>query len=147
MVIMLDSIGRRELAEDVGREALTHLPNEAGLHFNLANTLGKLKQFSQAERHFLKATQLDTQNAKYHANLGALNIFLILIQMLLINLCCAYFRRFVSPMEEICSCGEKLFNCAQLGPKSADGQRQPADAAEECGQAKAAGLDLTHFGN
>lgn len=75
MVIMLDSIGRRELAEDVGREALTHLPNEAGLHFNLANTLGKLKQFSQAERHFLKATQLDTQNAKYHANLGALNIF------------------------------------------------------------------------
>jgi protein O-mannosyl-transferase len=72
---MLDSIGRRELAEDVGREALTHLPYEAGLHFNLANTLGKLKQFSQAERHFLKATQLDTQNAKYHANLGKIESF------------------------------------------------------------------------
>jgi protein O-mannosyl-transferase len=72
MMIMLDSIGRKEMAEKVGKEALNHLPNEAGLHFNLANTLGKLKQFARAEKHFLKATELDSQNAKYHANLGML---------------------------------------------------------------------------
>lgn len=54
----------------MGEEALQALPNEPGLHFNLANTLGKVRQFERAEHHFLRATALEPANAKYHANLG-----------------------------------------------------------------------------
>jgi Flp pilus assembly protein TadD len=62
--------GDRSRAEIVGEEALQALPNEPGLHFNLANTLGKVRQFERAEHHFLRATALEPANAKYHANLG-----------------------------------------------------------------------------
>jgi len=102
MVIMLDSIGKRELAEKVGKEALIHLPNEAGLHFNLANTLGKLKHFSRAEQHFLKASQLDPQNAKYHANLGKIkNNFSLLKKVFNYLFCLGIYRCALPPLEKI----------------------------------------------
>lgn len=49
-----------------------HLPNEPALHFNLANTLGKLNRYQESESHFLMATNLDPTNANYWANLGVL---------------------------------------------------------------------------
>ncbi|XP_054708383.1 protein O-mannosyl-transferase TMTC4-like [Uloborus diversus] len=72
MVIMLDSIGDLEKAEAVGREALRHLPFEASVHFNLANTLGKAGKYVESEEHFLKAIELHKNNPTYHANLGVL---------------------------------------------------------------------------
>lgn len=49
-----------------------HLPSEPALHFNLANTLGKLSRYEESESHFLLATNLDPGNANYWANLGVL---------------------------------------------------------------------------
>ena len=48
------------------------LPNEPALHFNLANTLGKLNRYKDSESHFLLATSLDPNNGNYWANLGVL---------------------------------------------------------------------------
>lgn len=62
-------------AEAVAREALQHLPSEASLHFNLANTLGKAGKYIESERHFLKAIELNDQNPTYHTNLGKFSIF------------------------------------------------------------------------
>ncbi|KAK4313661.1 hypothetical protein Pmani_015008 [Petrolisthes manimaculis] len=72
MLILLDSQGHYEPAIDVAHKALRHLPNEPALHFNLANTLGKLSRYQESESHFLLATNLDPTNANYWANLGVL---------------------------------------------------------------------------
>ncbi|PSN55969.1 Transmembrane and TPR repeat-containing protein 4 [Blattella germanica] len=72
MIIMLDSIGEMEKAESVAQEALTILPLEPSLHFNLANTLGKAGRFAEAEKHFTEAIGLDLKNAVYYTNLGVL---------------------------------------------------------------------------
>jgi Flp pilus assembly protein TadD len=57
-------------AESVAQEALTILPREPSLHFNLANTLGKTGRFIEAEKHFTEAITLDMKNAVYYTNLG-----------------------------------------------------------------------------
>ncbi|XP_050432156.1 protein O-mannosyl-transferase TMTC4-like [Adelges cooleyi] len=78
MIVMLDSIGELKRAENVARKALSILPDEPSLHFNMANILGKLNKYSESEKHFLTAIQLKnmTNNLKllalYHANLGVL---------------------------------------------------------------------------
>jgi len=57
-------------AESIAQEALTILPQEPSLHFNLANTLGKGGRFAEAEKHFMEAVGLDMKNAVYYTNLG-----------------------------------------------------------------------------
>ena len=59
-----------EKAETVAQEALSILPMEPSLHFNLANTLGKAGRFAEAEKHFTEAIGLDMKNPVYYTNLG-----------------------------------------------------------------------------
>nr|CAD7604858.1 unnamed protein product [Timema genevievae] len=70
MIIMLDNIGEMYRAELVAQEALSVLPMEPSLHFNLANTLGKAGRFAEAEKHFSEALALDPNNSVYYTNLG-----------------------------------------------------------------------------
>nr|CAD7202552.1 unnamed protein product [Timema douglasi] len=72
MIIMLDNIGEMYRAELVAQEALSVLPLEPSLHFNLANTLGKAGRFAEAEKHFSEALALDPNNSVYCTNLGVL---------------------------------------------------------------------------
>lgn len=72
MVIMLENLGNLMDAKSVAHEALSVLPDDPGLHFNLANTLGKMSLFPSAEEHFKKALKLAPNNAIYHSNLGVL---------------------------------------------------------------------------
>jgi len=57
-------------AEAVAREAITLVPRDPSLQFNLANTLGKRGRFAEAERHFMIAVDLDPLNAVFHSNMG-----------------------------------------------------------------------------
>lgn len=78
MIVLLESIGELKRAENVARTALSILPNEPNLHFNIANILGKIDKFVEAEKHFLAAIQLKHRSSKailvalYHSNLGVL---------------------------------------------------------------------------
>lgn len=80
MIVLLESIGELRRAENVARAALTILPNEPNLHFNIANILGKMDKFVEAEKHFLAAIQLKHLASRahvvtlYHSNLGELNL-------------------------------------------------------------------------
>ncbi|XP_018009245.1 protein O-mannosyl-transferase TMTC4-like [Hyalella azteca] len=71
-LILLDSRQQYETAVTTAHVALKHLPDEASIHFNLANTLGKLGRYKESEVHFLAATRLDPGNANYWSNLGVL---------------------------------------------------------------------------
>ncbi|OQR71624.1 transmembrane and TPR repeat-containing protein 4-like [Tropilaelaps mercedesae] len=87
MIILLDSLGRLPEAEKAAREALkrvvpatTNRPHKgtartdsvAELEFHLANALGKMERFHEAEEHFKKAILLRPGHASYHSNLGVL---------------------------------------------------------------------------
>ncbi|XP_076347219.1 transmembrane O-mannosyltransferase targeting cadherins 4 isoform X1 [Tachypleus tridentatus] len=72
MIIMLDSTGDLNKAESLAREALRYLPEESSLHFNLANTLGKIGKYQDSEWHFLHAIKLTKNNPSYYTNLGVL---------------------------------------------------------------------------
>lgn len=88
MIVMLDSIGELKRAENVAKKALSIMPNEPSLHFNMANTLGKLNKFSESEKHFLTAIQLKQKTndtklmALYHANLGIIHVSTFIIMIL-----------------------------------------------------------------
>lgn len=73
-LVLLDSLQRYQEVLDLGRTALIHNPKAASLHFNMANTLGKLRQFEKAEKHFLEALNLSPNNALYYSNLGRYNL-------------------------------------------------------------------------
>jgi len=76
MIVLLESIGKLKRAETVASIALSILPNEPNLHFNIANILGKMDRFEEAEKHFLIAVKLKHLAPKtqvvalYHSNLG-----------------------------------------------------------------------------
>lgn len=76
MIVLLESIGELKRAEKVARTALVILPNEPSLHFNIANILGKMDKFVEAEKHFVAALKLKHTLSKnrvvalYHSNLG-----------------------------------------------------------------------------
>jgi len=76
MIVLLESIGELKRAENVARTALSILPNEPNLHFNIANILGKIDKFVEAEKHFLAAIKSKHRSSKamlvalYHSNLG-----------------------------------------------------------------------------
>jgi Flp pilus assembly protein TadD len=69
-IVKLLCTGQMDKAESIAQEALTILPQEPALHFNLANTLGKAGRFAEAEKHFIEAIGLDMKNALYYTNLG-----------------------------------------------------------------------------
>jgi Tfp pilus assembly protein PilF len=54
----------------MGLEALSRLPDDPAIHFNLANTLGKEGHYEEAEETFKKAISLKPNQALYHTNLG-----------------------------------------------------------------------------
>lgn len=87
MIILLDSLGRLPEAEEAAREALKRIRSDsvttrgsqrsaikagsvAELEFHLANTLGKMERFKEAEEHFKKAIELKPRHASYYSNLG-----------------------------------------------------------------------------
>lgn len=70
MLVLLDSLKQYDEVLDLGKTALMHNPMSAALHFSIANTLGKVQQFEKAEKHFLEALNLNSNNALYYSNLG-----------------------------------------------------------------------------
>lgn len=70
-------VGKYEEAESTAMEALYILPTDAGIHFNLANSLGKLSRFSEAEKHFKIAIELNPNQGLYYVNLGNLDCLFI----------------------------------------------------------------------
>ncbi|XP_014244054.1 transmembrane and TPR repeat-containing protein 4 isoform X2 [Cimex lectularius] len=72
MIVLMDSLGESDRAEELALEALEILPDDPNLHFNLANTLGKKSQYEKAEEHFKQAIKLKPQQALFHTNLGVL---------------------------------------------------------------------------
>ena len=72
LIILNDNKKNYNKAITLANEALTVLSNDSGIHFNKANTLGKLGKYQESEKHFLKALKLDPNNSQYYANLGVL---------------------------------------------------------------------------
>ncbi|CAH1782005.1 unnamed protein product [Owenia fusiformis] len=72
MMILMDNLGKTEQVEGIGKQALNIVPDAPTIHFNLANTLGKAARFSDSEKHFLRAIDLDSGNAQYWSNIGVL---------------------------------------------------------------------------
>lgn len=70
MLVLLDSLKQYEEVLELGKTALMHNPMSAALHFSIANSLGKVRQFEKAEKHFLEALNLNPKNALYFSNLG-----------------------------------------------------------------------------
>lgn len=68
-------LGEHEKAVDIAMEALSVLPVEPTVHFNLANTLGKMKRYREAESHFKEAIRLKPNQAMYYVNLGKLWVY------------------------------------------------------------------------
>ena len=73
-LVLLYSMRLYQEAIKLGRTALMHNPKSPALHFSIANTLGKLQRFEEAEKHFMEALNLNPHNALYHSNLGNENI-------------------------------------------------------------------------
>ncbi|CAH0557925.1 unnamed protein product [Brassicogethes aeneus] len=71
-LVLLDSMERYDEVLEMGRTALMYNPKAPTLHFSIANTLGKIKDFPKAEGHFLEAINFSPTNALYHSNLGVL---------------------------------------------------------------------------
>lgn len=72
LIILADDLGDLLEAEILGRKALHEVPNSPQLHFALANCLGKLEKFPEAELEFQLAIAGDPENAQVFANLGVL---------------------------------------------------------------------------
>lgn len=72
LIILTSQEGNHRRAVTLAEEALKFLPNEPSIYFNMANALGKLGEFSDSERNFLKAIQLKEDNPQFHVNLGVL---------------------------------------------------------------------------
>lgn len=70
MIILHDNLGQSEEALKIAEKALMYIPEDAAIHFNLGNILGKKKFFERAEFHFKKALLLDSKNSVYYTNLG-----------------------------------------------------------------------------
>ncbi|CAK9832241.1 Protein O-mannosyl-transferase TMTC4 [Anthophora retusa] len=71
-ILLLDNLGKREDGLKVGYQALQFLPNDAFIHFNIANILGKTGNFDKAEVHFKNAISGNPTNAMFYTNLGVL---------------------------------------------------------------------------
>lgn len=67
---LLDDIGLSQKALDKGKEALKLFPDDASIHLNIANILGKLGSFLEAEIEFKISINLDRHNPLIYTNLG-----------------------------------------------------------------------------
>lgn len=70
IMILFDNADNCGKAVEHGKKALSFIKDDAGLHFTLANCLGKLERFEDAETHFHEAIRLSPHSANYWANLG-----------------------------------------------------------------------------
>jgi len=71
LVILLDELDRLQEARLLGEEGLLHFPDNPGLHFHLANTLGKLEEYEGSEEKYKTAIKLKP-TSMYFSNLGVL---------------------------------------------------------------------------
>ncbi|KAK0090426.1 hypothetical protein PV326_004130 [Microctonus aethiopoides] len=67
---LLDDLGMAEKALDKGKIAMGLFQNDPRIHLNVANILGKLERFSEAEVEFQHAAALDNTNPTIYTNLG-----------------------------------------------------------------------------
>lgn len=65
-------IGMREDALKIANQALQYLPNDASIYFNIANILGKVGNFVEAEIYFKNAISRNPKDAMFYTNLGVL---------------------------------------------------------------------------
>ena len=72
MILLLDDLGMREEALNTAHQALKFLPDDASIHFNIANILGKAGNFTEAEVHFRIAISKNPTDSMYYTNLGVL---------------------------------------------------------------------------
>ncbi|XP_033325456.2 protein O-mannosyl-transferase TMTC4 isoform X1 [Megalopta genalis] len=72
MILLLDDLGKRNDALNIAYRALDFLPDDASIHFNIANILGKVGNFVEAEVYFKKAISKDPTNSMFYTNLGVL---------------------------------------------------------------------------
>ncbi|XP_076247643.1 protein O-mannosyl-transferase F38B6.6 [Calliopsis andreniformis] len=72
MILLLDDLGMREKALKTAYQALEFVANDASIHFNIANILGKAGNFVHAEKHFKHAISKDPTDFMYYTNLGVL---------------------------------------------------------------------------
>lgn len=59
-----------ERALEQAKSAVKLLPNDATISLNIANILGKLERFADAEIEFQRAAALDPTNPTIFTNLG-----------------------------------------------------------------------------
>lgn len=72
IILLLDDLDMREEALKMGYQALHFLPGDASIHFNVANMLGKVGNFVEAEKHFKNAISKNPADAMFYTNLGVL---------------------------------------------------------------------------
>ncbi|XP_053980651.1 protein O-mannosyl-transferase TMTC4-like isoform X1 [Hylaeus volcanicus] len=72
MILLLDDLGMREDALKTATQALQFLPDNASIHFNIANILGKAGNFVAAEMHFKIAISKNPTDSMFFTNLGVL---------------------------------------------------------------------------
>lgn len=68
--MLLDSMERYDEVLENGVVAFDSCSSLPAVHFIVANTLGKLKRWVEAEKHFKEAIKLNPSNALYYANFG-----------------------------------------------------------------------------
>jgi len=73
LVLLLEEMGRDEEAHDAALKAVDNFPDNADLHFHLANSHGKRGEFVEGERAYKSAIKnAALPKAVYYSNLGVL---------------------------------------------------------------------------
>ncbi|GAB0098958.1 Protein O-mannosyl-transferase TMTC4 [Sergentomyia squamirostris] len=72
LLALLDNEGKIDEVVRMSALALHHIPNDPAIFFTRANAFGKMGDFAESERLFLKAIELKPNYAMYYANLGVL---------------------------------------------------------------------------
>jgi len=73
LVLLLEEMGRDEEAHDAALKAVDTFPDNADMHFQLANSHGKRGEFAEGERVYKSAIKIAAMpKAVYYSNLGVL---------------------------------------------------------------------------
>lgn len=70
ILVLLDRLQQYENVIEYSAVALEASPKAPSIHFTLANVLGKLERWQEAEYHFKQAILFNPKSALYHSNLG-----------------------------------------------------------------------------
>ena len=70
MILLFDNLGKHDKALEMANEALSYIPKESSIHFNVGNILGKKQKYEEAELHFKLAITEDPKNPTCYTNLG-----------------------------------------------------------------------------